>query len=57
MLTREELKERMIARESPDDILDLLMPSTEDLVEALDYMLEEESLFLNLCERYEDAEI
>lgn len=55
MFTREEIKELMINRESPDDILDLLMPSTEDLVEALDYYLEDETLFIMLCERYEDG--
>jgi len=54
MFTREELKERMKERESPDDILDLLDPSTEELVEALDYMLEDNKLFILLCERYEE---
>jgi hypothetical protein len=54
MFTREEIKEKMKERESPDDILDLLDPTTEDLVEALDFFLEDDALFLNLCERYED---
>jgi uncharacterized protein (DUF433 family) len=54
MFTREELKDRMKERESPDDILDILEPTTEDLVEALDYYLEDEALFTLLCERYED---
>jgi hypothetical protein len=34
-LTRDEIIERMILREDPDTVLDLLMPTIEEIVEAL----------------------
>jgi len=52
--TIDELKERMKERESPDDILDLLSPTTEELVEALAYMLDDNcKLQEELQSRYE----
>ncbi len=40
-LTLEELKERIIAQVDPDDLLELLDISMEDLVEALSDHIEE----------------
>lgn len=40
-LTLEELKERIIAQVDPDDLLELLNISMEDLVEALSDFIEE----------------
>ena len=52
--TVDELKERMKERESPDDILDLLSPTTDELVEALAYMLDDNcKLQEELQSRYE----
>lgn len=41
MLTLSELKQRMSERLNPDEILEILNISSEDLIEAFDYKIEE----------------
>lgn len=53
-LTVDEIADRMKERESPDDILDILDPSVDELVDALPHLIERDYDLLN--ERYSDEE-
>ena len=54
MITRtlDEVMQLMIDRESPDDILDILDPTSNDLVEGLQHLIERD--FDSLLERYDE---
>jgi hypothetical protein len=52
--TIDELLELLKEREDTDDILELLSPTPEELVEALSYMVEDSpSIMYSLQQRYE----
>ena len=52
MLTIEEIKDLLIARYDPEDVIDLLEPDIEDLVEGLHEVicLKQEELVKVLCD-------
>ena len=40
MLTKDEVMERMKERESPDDVLDILDPNVDELVDGLEHLID-----------------
>ena len=55
-LTREELKEKIIDNFDPDDLVDLMNITSEELVEALDYKLEERCIRKKFMDYFEEEE-
>ena len=54
MLTLQELKDRIAYRKDPDDLVEMLDISSQQLVDRFEDAIEER--FTGLCEEFEDVE-
>lgn len=54
MLTIQEIKERMLATQDPDDILELLDISAEELLDRFEDKIEER--YAGLCKEFSDSQ-